>query len=202
MLRRLIYLFGFKRAIRGVYVEENVQLDRCEFIGPVRIGYRSYANFSLFRNVSVGRYCSIGRRCTLGAAKHHIVGLTTSPFGAPSGFESDVQTKIGNDVWIGDNVVVVAGVEVGDGAIIGAGSIVTHDVPPYTIVAGVPARPLRPRFDEDVVSELTRIAWWRFGDAPVEMFRDASIIEFISRFQVNGHSPLEEHHGIYRRPIF
>ena len=80
---------------------------------------------------------------------------------------------VGHDVWIGHGAILLPGVTVGTGAVIGAGAVVTKDVAPYTIVVGVPARPLRLRFPEDVVEKLRRIAWWdwprelleeRFGD--------------------------------------
>ena len=67
---------------------------------------------------------------------------------------------IGNDVWIGFEAVILAGVMIGDGAIIGTRAVVTKDVPPYTIVGGVPAKPIKKRFDEDVISDLLCIKWW------------------------------------------
>lgn len=67
---------------------------------------------------------------------------------------------IGNDVWIGYEAVIMAGVHIGDGAIIGARAVVTKDVPPYTIVGGTPAKEIRKRFDEDVVKKLLRLQWW------------------------------------------
>lgn len=75
---------------------------------------------------------------------------------------------IGNDVWIGYEAVILAGVTVGDGAIIGARAVVTKDVPPYTIVGGVPARPIRRRFPEETVSALLQLRWW---DWPKEQIR-------------------------------
>mgnify|MGYP002936851509 CR=1 FL=1 len=69
-------------------------------------------------------------------------------------------TVIENDVWIGQNSVILPGVHIGDGAIIGTRAVVTKDVPPYTIVGGVPARPIRKRFDEEVIRELEMLKWW------------------------------------------
>ena len=67
---------------------------------------------------------------------------------------------VGNDVWIGYEAVILSGVTIGDGAIIGARAVVTKDVPPYTIVAGVPARPIRKRFDEETIARLEQLRWW------------------------------------------
>ena len=76
---------------------------------------------------------------------------------------------IGNDVWIGYEAVILAGVTIGDGAVIGSRAVVTKDVPPYTIVGGVPAKTIRRRFDKDTVEELLRLRWW---DWPEEMIRE------------------------------
>lgn len=75
---------------------------------------------------------------------------------------------IGNDVWIGYEAVVMAGVTIGDGAIIGARAVVTKDVPPYTIVGGVPAREIRRRFSDDVIARLQELKWW---DWPAEQIQ-------------------------------
>lgn len=75
---------------------------------------------------------------------------------------------IGNDVWTGFECLIMSGVTVGDGAVIGARSVVTHDVPPYTIVAGSPARVIRRRFDEAIITRLLEIAWWGWDEASVE----------------------------------
>ena len=74
------------------------------------------------------------------------------------------RVKVGNDVWIGTKVIVMGGVTIGDGAVIGAGSIVTKDVPPYAIVAGVPAKIIRYRFSEEIVKELQNIKWWNLPE--------------------------------------
>ena len=71
---------------------------------------------------------------------------------------------VGNDVWIGHAAILLPGVTVGDGAVIAAGAVVSRDVEPYTIVGGVPARPIRKRFDDTVAHSLRRIAWWDWPD--------------------------------------
>lgn len=170
MLKRVIRrLLGRNRPAPrlDVLVEEKVTLHDCAMLGPVSIGYRSYANDSLLRNVTIGRFCSIGRRCSIGMALHDMAAFSTHPVAAADDFERDPPTRIGNDVWIGDNVVIVAGVTIGDGAVVGGGAVVTRDVAPYTIVTGVPARPLRRRFADAEIAALQASQWWRFGDAAV-----------------------------------
>ncbi len=127
----------------------------------------------------IGKFCSIacGAKFIFNSANHTLHSLSSYPF--PIFFEEwglDVKdiTKawdnkgdivIGNDVWIGYESVILAGVTIGDGAIIGARAVVTKDVPPYTIVGGVPAKPIRNRFDEKTIRTLQEIKWW---DWPVE----------------------------------
>ena len=74
---------------------------------------------------------------------------------------------IGNDVWIGYEAVILAGVTIGDGAIIGSRAVVTKDVPPYTIVGGVPARPIRRRFDDETVEALLHLRWWDWDEEKI-----------------------------------
>ncbi|MBV8932618.1 MAG: CatB-related O-acetyltransferase [Kutzneria sp.] len=127
----------------------------------------------------IGKYCAIasGAKFIMNANRFHRVhSLSTYPFPLfGSDWRKDIDlfthtpshgdTVIGNDVWIGHSAIIMPGVRIGDGAVIGAGSVVTTDIPPYGVVAGNPARLLRLRFDEEQVAHLLRIAWW---DWPVE----------------------------------
>lgn len=122
----------------------------------------------------IGKFCSIacGAKFIFNSANHTISSLSTYPF--PIFFEEwglDVRniTKawdnrgdivIGNDVWIGYEAVILSGVTIGDGAIIGARAVVTKDVPPYTIVGGVPAHSIRKRFSQNTIDTLLKIKWW------------------------------------------
>ena len=122
----------------------------------------------------IGKFCSIacGAKFLFNSANHTLRSLSTYPF--PIFYEEwglegkDIRQAwdnkgdivIGNDVWIGYQAVILAGVTVGDGAIIGSRAVVTRDVPPYTIVGGVPAKPIRKRFDEDTIARLRALRWW------------------------------------------
>lgn len=131
----------------------------------------------------IGKFCSIacGARFLFNSANHSMTSLATYPF--PIFFEEwglDVShitdawdnkgdIVIGNDVWIGYEAVIFAGVTIGDGAIIGTRAVVTKDVPPYTIVGGVPAKPIRKRFSDDDIAALLKMKWW---DWPVEQIKE------------------------------
>lgn len=127
--------------------------------------------------LQIGKFCSIacGAKFLFNSANHTLSSLSTYPF--PLFFEEwNLDKKnvthswdnkgdiiIGNDVWIGYEAVILAGVSIGDGAIIGARAVVTKDVPPYTIVGGVPAKPIKKRFSDDTISSLLSIQWWNWS---------------------------------------
>ena len=156
------------------------------------IGKRtSIGRYSKVRDSEIGAYCSISWDVTIGAVSHPMDRISMHAFTYRKQFgivDQDTMipqkvTKIGNDVWIGCGAIILSGVEVGDGAIIGAGAVVTKDIEPYTIVAGVPAKPIRKRFGEEIIEELLRIQWWNFSDeqlkANVEFFEGEITIEKI-----------------------
>lgn len=122
----------------------------------------------------IGRYCSIGNEVAI-LSQHPANALTTSLAGYQVVFPPpfDVQpaftyapvktTKIGNDVWIGARVMIKTGITIGDGAIIGAGSVVTHDVPPFAIVGGTPAKLIRMRFSDELITRIQKVQWWNYN---------------------------------------
>lgn len=96
-----------------------------------------------------------------------------------------IACNIGNDVWIGDNVIIMGGVSIGDGAIIAAGAVVTHNVAPYTIVAGVPAKMIKQRFSDEQITVLSKIKWWNQPDE--WLLQNANLFDNIEKFinQIN-----------------
>ena len=132
----------------------------------------------------IGKFCSIvcGAKFIFNCANHTLKSLSTYTF--PLFFEewdlpkSEVATAwdnkgdivIGNDVWIGYDAVIMAGVTIGDGAIIGTRAVVTKDVEPYSIVGGVPAKEIRKRFSPEVIKKLMEIQWWNW---PIEKIRSS-----------------------------
>ena len=120
----------------------------------------------------IGRFCQIaaGVEFMMNDANHQMSAVSTFPFYTLEGWEAEApapddmpykgDTVIGNDVWIGQNAVILPGVHIGNGAIIGASSVVGSDVASYTIVAGNPARPIRKRFDDELIVLLEKFKWW------------------------------------------
>ena len=157
------------------------------------LGYGSYIGKNgEFSNCKIGRFCSVAGNVRVISASHPTDGMVSchpafysaNPYfrklfryDVSAKFEEHTTTsggydcEIGNDVWIGENVFIKGGITIGDGAIIGMGSIVTHDIAPYTIVAGVPARPIRMRFDDVTIQKLMQIKWW---DKPLEWIEEHS----------------------------
>ena len=120
----------------------------------------------------IGKFCQIaaGVEFVMNDANHQMNAVSTFPFYTLEGWDMDPpassdmpfkgDTIIGNDVWIGQNAIILPGVHIGDGAIIGANSVVGSDVPPYTIVIGNPAKELRKRFDGKLIDLMLRLRWW------------------------------------------
>jgi acetyltransferase-like isoleucine patch superfamily enzyme len=153
---------------------------------PARLGAFSYVRSGLGPNIQIGRYCSIGADIRWLGDDHPFDWATSSPvfydpqplqgvrsylveerrvtsFPLKTFHSRPGDVVIGNDVWIGDGVAIAGGVEIGDGAVIAAGAIVTRDVEPYSVMAGVPAKPVKPRFPQDLAARLLASRWWRYG---------------------------------------
>ena len=172
-------------------IHPTAELKGCKLGRYVSIGERvvlrevTVGDFSYFERHSeaiyatIGKFCSIAANSRVNALDHPIERLTQHKvsyrpneyfrwLGVDASFRERRQAQavtIGHDVWIGHGAVIMPGLHIGNGAVIGANAVVTHDVPPYTIVTGVPARTLRPRFAADIAARIERLAWW---DWPVE----------------------------------
>ncbi|PWJ70806.1 transferase family hexapeptide repeat protein [Ruminococcaceae bacterium R-25] len=149
----------------------NVNMDRYSYIGQSAV----------LSNVQIGQFCSIGGYGQIGGGMHPTELVSTSPCFlsgkstcgrnfAQIPYKSSKTVVIENDVWIGVGVYIKAGVHIGNGAIIGAHSVVTHDVEPYSIVAGVPAKEIRKRFDEATIKKLLELKWWDFPEEKLDKY--------------------------------
>lgn len=150
---------------------ENNIPEFCVFAGDIYLGFRSTLgkNNYLVGNVKIGKYCQVGAYVAFHATSHPTKYLSTyinsRLFGGElSSLKSSSFIEIGNDVWIGHGATILEGVKVGSGCIIGAGSIVTKNVPDYSIVVGNPARVIKSRFSTTIVQELLELQWWDLND--------------------------------------
>lgn len=130
----------------------------------------------------IGKFCSIacGAKFLFTSANHSLKSLSNYTFpiffdewdidskNITSAWDNKGDTVIGNDVWIGYDAIIMPGVKIGDGAIIGTRAVVTKDIPPYTIVGGVPAKPIRKRFDDKTIEKLLSIKWWNWDKEKIK----------------------------------
>lgn len=184
-IKLLFFYWKFRNHNEGLKIY-NYQLSPRTLLGKktmVRKGvevfklslgdYSYLSGPGLVEEAKIGKFCSIARNVIIGVRGHNYEWVTTSPIitSKEYGFlEQDINQPqkempiIGNDVWIGMNSIIMRGVEIGDGSIIAAGSVVTSDVLPYSIVGGVPAKHIRYRFKEEQIEKLLKIKWWDWED--------------------------------------
>lgn len=188
--------------ILNVKFGKNITLYKYSVLKNSTIDDFSYvAKFSYINLTKIGKFCSIGSNVKSGVGIHPSTNFVSSHpifysnrgqsagiiFHTKSIFEEFKPTYIGNDVWIGDNVLIIPGVRIGDGAIIAAGSVVTKDVQPYSIVAGIPANIIKFRFTQNQINFLLEFKWW---DKELEWLREnkmdfINIEDFLKKFEIN-----------------
>lgn len=179
---------------------------RCEILSHTRIEYAVLGDYSYLgencdvADAVIGKFTAIANSVRIGAPNHpmgrpsqHRFTYVPEYYEATASRDRDFfadrrgdRVIVGNDVWIGHAAILLSGVSVGDGAVIAAGAVVSRDVAPYTIVGGVPARPIRKRFEDHVAESLARIAWWDWPDELIferlADFRSEAIEEFCRRY--------------------
>ena len=172
---KLIFLKHFVKA-QNITIGDYTYYDDFEDVRNFEKNVRYHFDF-IGDKLRIGKFCAIasGVEFILNGGNHLVEGISSYPFsifgngweGAMEGraFPNRGDIRVGNDVWLGYRSVILAGVTIGDGAIVGAYSVVTKDVPPYTIVAGNPAREIRRRFSEAEIERLLELQWW---DWPAE----------------------------------
>lgn len=172
--------------VKGRLPNDTQAEEGNKLVGNFEVGKHTYGHeyvsvkqWGEGAKLTIGSFCSIADEITVFlGGNHRIDWATTYPFpeffehwDSASGITGHPSTNgdvvIGNDVWIGSHSVIMSGVTIGDGAVIGAYSLVTKDVPPYAIVGGNPARLIRLRFSPSIVDSLLKIAWWEWDDSRI-----------------------------------
>lgn len=174
-------IIGDNSRVRHCTLGHHVRIDRNNLLMNVDMGDYSYTGpFDMLFHLRIGKFTSISYGVTIGAPEHNYKLLSTHPFVYDSYYEVfdknevvrndkfDKETEIGNDVWIGCNSTILRGVHIGDGAVVGANSLVNKDVPPYAVIAGCPAKIIKYRFPKETIDKLLTIKWWNW---PIEKIR-------------------------------
>lgn len=171
-------------SFKNCHIDKKAKVDAQCTLAYVDIDRFSYVGSKTqMTSTRIGAFSSIGNSCQIGGGEHPLDYVSTSPVFlngrnilrknfANIPYDGTKKVSIGNDVFVGDGCYIKAGVTIGDGAVIGAHAVVTQDVEPYTIVAGVPARAIRKRFDDETVDDLLKISWWNWPDEKIEKFAD------------------------------
>lgn len=170
------------------YTNQNKKYKNFE-IGDYTYGKPSILSGGEGATLKIGKFCSIAGGVTIYiGAEHRSEWVTNYTFNQFPVFAKGGMTKtkgdviIGNDVWLGDNALILSGVTIGDGAVVGARAVVTKNVKPYEIVAGNPAKHIRFRFSEEQISELMKIRWWDWDISKIEQNFDLILSENIDDF--------------------
>jgi len=188
MMARLYY--GIRKRIRRLIYGQNASLIEArrlllteqKLLSAYKVGKWSYGTPKVIRwrsnqILEVGKFCSFAEDTVIMlGGEHHSEFVSTFPFGRffDEKFSDNHEwtrgnVRIGNDVWIGRGALILSGVAIGDGAIVGAESVVAKDIPPYAVVVGNPARVIRKRFDDEIIEALLRIRWWDWSDEKVRI---------------------------------
>lgn len=194
---RLLLAKGLKRilnppALRECHIHSTSRVCAKSELNRVEMEKYSYIGNDCFMvNVRIGSFCSIADRVCIGGASHPIERVSSSPvFHEGSNvmrknfqqfpYHHTPKTIIENDVWIGIGSIIKAGITIHNGAVVGAGSVVTHDVPAYEVWAGNPAKLIRKRFDQEIKCELESLAWWDWPEDQIikysEFFEEPELL--------------------------
>jgi virginiamycin A acetyltransferase len=192
--REKVSISGFSRGLQNATFEgKNKVPDRCNFSGTIKIGYATtlgYNNF-LHGKITLGKYCQLGADVALHSTNHPSNYMTTyinkNLFdGELKSLKTNKEIVVGHDVWIGHNALVLGNITIGNGAIIAGGAVVTKDVAPYSVVAGVPAKEIKKRFSEKIISEIETLAWWDLPEEELEKIKPLFFQDFSKMDSIYG----------------
>ncbi len=180
--------------VRYSKLSDNVEIGRRNTIDTAKIDKNTYTGeFCIIKHCDIGKYCAISWNVSIGGANHDIHNISITPMSRIFKDEKleyksfDDSIHIGNDVWIAAGAHILRGVKIGDGAVIAANAVVTHDVEPYSIVGGVPAKKISQRFDDNIISRLLSIKWWDFSEDKLikakEYFRQELTDEVLDKLE-------------------
>lgn len=171
--------------------KKNCKIDKrsktlggCTLLNVIVDKYTYIGMDNTIVNAEIGAFCSIAGSCMIGGGGHPLSFVSTSPvFCAGKNvlgvnfsnneFEPYAHTIIGNDVWIGGRCLIKAGIKIGNGAVIGMGSVVTHDIPDYEVWAGNPAKFIKKRFDDTTITNLLESEWWKMNDSELKKYGES-----------------------------
>ena len=169
-------------ALKNCEIDKTSKVESGSNLVNVKMGKHSFCGYNCeMTNVDIGSFCSIANGVIVGGGIHPIEWVSTSPVfyagrdSVQSKFSEHerknvLKTIVGHDVWIGQNCLIKQGLKIGNGAVVGMGSVVTKDVAPYTVVAGVPAKYIKKRFDEKIIEDLEKSKWWSFSDSELKYY--------------------------------
>ena len=181
---------------------DYVRLDRNNLVLQSTLNSYTYTGkSSVIMHAEIGKFCSISWNCTIGPGEHDYNKITSHDFlyndynnlrpsNDPLPYNRfSKKMVIGNDVWIGCNATILRGLNIGNGAVIGANSLVNKNVPPYAIVAGNPAKIIKFRFPDETIDKLQKLKWWDFPANFIrqnyKLFLNENIVEVIKKFEQN-----------------
>lgn len=181
-------------SIKDSCIHKKASIGNGAQIVECLIGKYTYIYNSTVINTNIGSFCSIASNCIIGGGNHPVNWLSTSPVFykgknvlrknfSNNEFIEYKKTFIGNDVWIGSRCLIKGGVKIGNGVIIGMGSVVTKDIPSYEIWAGNPAKFIRKRFNKQEIEKIEKLEWWNWSEKELEkngeLFKELALLDKI-----------------------
>ncbi|MFZ1680801.1 MAG: antibiotic acetyltransferase [Rhizobiaceae bacterium] len=188
--------------LKGCRLARRVVVGERVILRDVEVGdYSYFERGGEVIHATLGKFCAVAANVRINALEHPLERITQHKIsyrpneyfkflGVDQAFRARRRARrvtFGNDAWVGHGAVIMPGVNIGNGAVIGANAVVTGDVAPYTIVAGVPARPLRRRFPPEIAARIERLSWWDWDDdklaAAVPDMQALPIADFLDRWE-------------------